>query len=344
MNCKVNIEASLEADSRLLFHNIAYTHNNFYLNNAWYVISINNIYSPDKPIIYFPEIDYTQILEYGVKCNYKVNDYNSEELKKIEFIKKVLQPVYKTQLKITKNKLDRYTSEVRPLIFDTVKKLRKIFPILEKKEFVVNCYITKIGTHGSFDYIDFNKDTITFNIWLRIDQPALRIVELLVSSVTRSLEDVSNKISWRETEAVSDFIVKHMLGHKAFSGTLESVSVFSPELLNESLVFMREHGLPFSRVLTYDQENNRIYLLGKDISDTLGSYEFRMLRALILNANKTVSYQVLSYEMYKEKAPDKFSLWGLSKTVQRVRDHLNQYGIPREYIKTVRGEGVKLMV
>lgn len=81
-----------------------------------------------------------------------------------------------------------------------------------------------------------------------------------------------------------------------------------------------------------------------DITDEFGPYELRMLRLLTKNKYHTVSFDQLADEMYNVNADLKYSLWGITKTLQRVRGKLEYYGIPKDAIQNVKGEGYKLVV
>jgi len=84
-------------------------------------------------------------------------------------------------------------------------------------------------------------------------------------------------------------------------------------------------------------------LFEDNITAEFTPYEFKALRALLKNRNKTVTFDQISEQLYGEETDIKFTIWGITKTIQRIRNKIQQHGLPRDIILNVKGQGFKLL-
>jgi len=200
------------------------------------------------------------------------------------------------------------------------------------------------GVYLSFDSVDManlKKGKVEIGITIRLDQPFATILEGLASAVTRKLLESTN--TWRETEAVSDFLTKYVLQTKNFKGTILSVMKRNDFLLQTSINYLITLHAPINLPLTFNVDQNSILYFGENITSNFSPYEFRVLKMLVINKNRTISIDEISEAIYKTDADLKFTLWGITKTVQRVRDKLEKIGMYRNIVQNVKGEGFKLL-
>lgn len=100
--------------------------------------------------------------------------------------------------------------------------------------------------------------------------------------------------------------------------------------------------MPTGEVLTIDSNQNRICFLNEDISEKFTNTEKRLLNLFIQKYGKTVYYDEISEVIYHSDADVKFTLAGINKIVQRLRDKLVLLGLPRNIIVNVRSSGYEL--
>jgi len=310
----------------------------FFLKNNWYPISANDIaYIGDSSVL-FPEIDYIEALSV-------ISDYEKDKEKAINSIAEHLQKE-KQFKQLSDTFLKKFKQRQENILKPVIRKSKETISYLKDKNIQVTVIPTHFGTCGSFSLHNDIETTKVLHIELilRLDQDARDTIELYASAITRSVLEWNSNFKWRETEAVSDFFTKYVFGFTEHISTLDRVTKPNVGLRYKSIQFLRRTGLPTGEIITYDSHENRIFVANTEITSILGTYEFRMLRYLIENRNFTVGFDELADVMYAEKADEKYSLWGISKTVQRVRDKLEQHGIPRDAIKNVKGEGFKLTI
>jgi hypothetical protein len=294
--------------------------------------------------VLMPEINYKHVL----------SDYLGKELNKNEFIQDInLKNSLVNELnnlKTFKTLSNKQLSKIKKETSDTLKKsinkAKKFIGYFKNKDFIINICPCRYGTWGSFTLFDpeKNEKKIEINLYPRIDCniPSV-VIELFSSSITRSLIRSNKNINWRETEAISDFFSAFVFENKNNKSTLDIVSIENTELRRKSLDFLIKTGLPVRGCLNYDSMENKIKLISKDISNNFAPYEFRFIKTLLENENKSVTYDKLSDCMYNTNSDIRFSMWGISKTAQRVKDKLEELGIPREIIQNIRGEGFRFL-
>ena len=91
--------------------------------------------------------------------------------------------------------------------------------------------------------------------------------------------------------------------------------------------------------LTVHLDQNTVRVQGKtlDLTDS----EYRILRYLILNKNRTITRFSLSEHIWGDKVDERFSLDFISSHIKNLRKKLGEVGLP-DLIKTVYGVGYRL--
>ncbi len=216
-----------------------------------------------------------------------------------------------------------------------------IYQILPpKKNAVKNLYIwqTNFGTSCSFSW---GKNSANIYIWLRKDATITNIVEALLTSLTRF--DVFHELefNWSESEAIVDWLL-------TYSPIAEYLKKIDPDytrgitlkntranqfgtLIQKSQVFLARIG-----VTVPDQ--NQI----KNIDTSAFSLrEKQLLNLLITRSPQLVTIDEIANLIFGSQS-ENFSLYAISKSVQRLRDRLEDHGISGSFIQTKRGEGYLL--
>lgn len=344
----ISVKYSIETEvDRIYNPTLWFIYNGFYTSNNLYVVPYGTDYKIDKDaVVLMPNFDYSRIKKELMSIKSEIQyDKNAKDLKKQiqeEFIRS------NTFVEIDSNKLNQIENMIKKALDPIIKKTPIIINQYYGKKINVTIYPTFYGTNGSFNLIPDNdiKNNENIEIILRprldkLNDPSC-VVELYSSVITRSLINQNKNLSWRETESISDFFTKFVFSQANHIGTLDTVTKLNPILLEKSQTFLLQNNLPTGKPLVYDYNSNNIYCINENITDILAPYEFRLLRSLIKNYNNTISFEELSEDIYNSHADVKFSLWGINKTVQRVRDKLETVGIPRESLQNVKGEGFKL--
>jgi DNA-binding winged helix-turn-helix (wHTH) protein len=345
---KVFVSYSPTTESERILHTISGVATGFYIENGWYVLPCLKKYQKVNSSVLLPTLNYLDILgSYkSISSNKKYKDNSENTVTNKQLLNKVESEIIKSKVfvPLDKSKLNKLEKEYSKLLLPAIRQIKQSIPIYKDIDFNICVKPTHFGVCMSFDSIkqkDFEKKFVDICITVRLDWPIEQVLEGLASSVSRGLIEATN--TWRETEAVSDFITKYVLGAYNVKGTINSVSKRDDKLLHKSIEYLLSLQAPINLPLNFNADQNVISYYGENVTNHFSPYEFRVLKMLITNKNKTVSIDEISEGIYKTNADLKFTLWGITKTVQRVRDKLEEIGVPRTMIQNVKGEGFKLL-
>lgn len=343
---EMNFSYTPETEARRLLITLMYVARGFYIKNGFYVLPEILDKKFQKKTIVLPEIDYLSLTD-----NWKQYDHTPNRFCEYVFdpglTNRLIQTIEKSSF-IEKRNIHAgdFEKRIRKVIMPALKTASAALPYLKGKHITFNIHPTLFGSTGSFDYYDFvhsTKKDISLELYLRIDQPAEGILELLASSLTRGVIEVHKYSSWRDTEAVSDFFTHYIFGtENSMNGTIRSISESNPELLRESIEYLHSLSAPTGEIISFDAETKRLFVLHNPINHLLSPLEYAFLKVLVQNPNTCMIFDRLTDEMYQTNADAKYSLWGIRKTAQRVRGKLEGLGIPPGLIESVKGEGFML--
>lgn len=345
---KVFVKYSATTESERILHTLHGVATGFYINNGWYVLPSLKRFAKFQSSVLLPNIDYKTILgSYkNITSVDKYKDNSDKTLSNKIWLKAIETEITEKKIfqAINHKKLLELEKQYSQMLLPALKQLKQSIPIYKNVDFSICVKPTNLGVYLSFDSVkavELKNRKVDIGITIRIDQPMEYILEGLASSATRNLLESTN--TWRETEAVSDFITKYMFSAKNFKGTILSVMKSDDTLLQTSINYLITLQAPINLPLTFNADQNLISYFGENITQNFSPYEFRVLKALIINRNNTVTIDDLSDQIYKSNSDEKFTLWGITKTIQRVRDKLEEIGVPRTMIQNVKGEGFKLL-
>jgi DNA-binding response OmpR family regulator len=186
---------------------------------------------------------------------------------------------------------------------------------------------TAFGTGCSFNQQRKPGDPII--IWIRHDKDVAEIVEAIITSLTRA--DIYEKLGglWQESEIIVDWLMKFSPLSKLLPQAPTTIkatrTVQNATLLTESEKFMRRIGAP---IISLSQVNTSLF-----------SESEKELYELL----RSKSPNVVTFDELSKADPNNFSLYAVSKSIQRLRDKLEKSGVSGSYIQTKRGEGYLLI-
>jgi hypothetical protein len=203
--------------------------------------------------------------------------------------------------------------------------------------------LTPYGTIGSFHHIIRKSGKIDIFITQRLNNP----IEYLIKTIILALLLIQNPRyayeQWQEKQNIADFLLS----------STKLVNIFPPcrlapvvpeklpaKYLLDSQKYLRK--LSFDNKKKLKIVNDRIYYGDKNIDRILSPQEKKVLIALIIKGNKIIIHDELAKVLWKGKADEKFSLWAITKLIQKIRTKLKSSGINTNVIYTVysRGYGV----
>ena len=208
----------------------------------------------------------------------------------------------------------------------------------------ITIFPTSFGTSSSFNFITKKGEIY---LYLREDQGIGTITEAIISSLTRA--DVYKNLNavWQESEllvdwlvtetALSDVIKKY--DKTPFMPTLRGIRIKElAKLMEESDNFYKKLGLPINQKVF--GINGKIPEINKKAVEGLSIRERELLKLLIIKAGSVTSFDEIGDTVFTSE--DNFSLYAISKSIERLRNKLEANGISGSYIQTLRGKGYLL--
>lgn len=203
---------------------------------------------------------------------------------------------------------------------------------------------TLYGTVCSFNIIK-PRDTQLF-LYVRADNLILlHLTEALVSALTKHFVLDQLNGTWADAEVVSDWIMSnskltHVINKhfpKFHQATLKTARTKqSSSIHDSSRTYLKKLGFaPPGQLLSLKQ--NDIYHQNNRLSK-LNAKDRKILAHLILN--HTITTDQVADMIFE--SDDDYSLYAISKRIQRLRDKLEQNGISGSIIQTIRGTGYQV--
>lgn len=228
---------------------------------------------------------------------------------------------------------------------DVVNEIYKIMPVYTNRIKKIVIYPTVFGTGSSFNLI--GKDGV-IRVYLRSDKGIATIAEAVVTALTRA--DVYNDLDgiWQESEMITDWLITKSSLSKVIKRYDKSFS-YQPtikgtrakqqaKLLAQSEAFYKKLGVPLTN-RPFGCNGLMPELFGKPVQN-LTVNERKVLLDLIKNSNNVTGLDEIGNMIFENES--KFSLYAITKLIQRLRSKLEANGISGSYIQTLRGRGYLL--
>ena len=340
MKYKTVWEYSDKTEAERLIHCAHQIAVGFYHVNNFIVLPYNpNINSAN--IVTFPDIQYNKIPRFWDKV--KRENISTLPVKAPQDLKNQLE---KLLIDASLPKLDfSKTQKTWKLAQkEVLEEIYKIIPPKKNKIKKIIIYPTAFGTSTSFNLINKKGQII---LYLRQDQGVATIIEAILSSLTRT--DVYDNLDgmWQESEIIVDWLITQSSLAKViekydktlFLPTMKGVRVKQQaKLLEESDNFYRKLGIPVNQKVF--GLNGLTPEVNKKPLENLSPTEKIILRLLIQKAGGVVTFDEFGNELFKDE--NDFSLYAISKNIERIRNKLEANGISGSYIQTLRGKGYVL--
>lgn len=333
-------EYSLETEALRLIHCARQMAVGFYRVNNFIVLPYTPKVNNDLTVT-FPDLPYHEITAFWEKV--KKIDINVIPIHANPKLVNAVKEIVKNKLALTDFR------DIRTLWTKAEKEIvAEIYKIIPSKKGLIKnltIYPTSFGTSSSFNYIT-KKGEIA--LYIRSDSGIHTITEALVTSLTRAeiYKDLGGV--WQESEIITDWLItksslaevlKKYEKQELYIPTLKGTRLKQQaKLLVESENFYKKLGLPTTKnVFGLNGKTPEIY---KRPIENLSAKEKTILRLLILKMDSTVTVDEIGENIFQ--TTDNFSLYAISKTIERLRRKLELNGISGSYIQTLRGKGYLL--
>lgn len=198
---------------------------------------------------------------------------------------------------------------------------------------------TSYGSVSSFSLARSEQSSIT--IYIRQDVSIDKLLWSILASVLRPKMQDELKYSWEEIEAVID----HLLSETSLSSGLPHPHPTLKNLRSDQLAQYRLTStqylerLGINTVLKLTKVNN-LYRYGDTLIVNLTKKEEMLLDLFLTKRGLTVSYEEIASVLWPNN--DDWSLYALSKEIQRLRDKIKSNGINTRLIHAHRKLGYSI--
>jgi hypothetical protein len=336
-------EYSIETETLRILHTAHQIAVGFYRVNNFQVIKPTRNIKPNSQAVLFPDLNYIIIPRFWEKVKrinvkttpMKVNPKLFENTMQFLSDKSLIEPNF---LK-AKDLWEKHSAEI----------LNDIFVIIPDKKHVIKSikiFPTSYGTTSSFSFTPTGKGEMF--IYLRQDQGIYAITEAILTCLTK--KDVYEELSgeWSESELLVDWLLLKSPISKVleryepetnFVSTLRAIRAKqNARLIKESDDFYNKLGLHINK--SFFNIKGKSPIINQRAAENLTQAESLILKLLIEKANSVVKTDDIANLMFK--AEDDFSLYAISKQIERLRNKLEANGVSGSYIQTLRGQGYLL--
>lgn len=343
-------EWSLQIEAKRLIHTAHSIADGFFRVNNFFVEPWKPEGHFSKMTVPFPDLPYHKIPRFWERVK-RVDIKNFP----LEFDKQLINGVVGL---LKGPAFPRKAGPVEEPMMDNVKKtwtkaggkiVTEIYRIIPDKNGMISRIIihpTRFGTTCSFSVADSFPAAV--EMYLRIDQDIYAITEAILSAITRGEVFRELEGMWSESELLVDWLlVKSSLSPllkkyqptSSFIPTVKYTRMKQNALLMKlSEEFYRKLGVPMVDTV-FAFENGAPTIQGKPI-ENLSQRERKILRLLISRGNSVVLADEMADLIFS--SDEDFSLQAIAKTIQRLRDKLEQNGVSGSFIQTLRGQGYVL--
>lgn len=329
MKVKTIWDFSLDLEAQRLIHNTHSIATGFFKTNGFYPVPYGA--TPNFITVLLPDLPYPTIPRFWERVAKipidQMHMINQPELT-AQLKKLLLQmpPIAPPNISKVKSQWDKISSE----FFDQV---YKILP--RKKRLIKEVIIwpTNFGTVCSFSKVEFTPGKVY--IWLRADAGVENIGWAILSALTR--QDLIDHLGglWQESQILVDWLMNETVLSKFFVHPHKSMHTLRSKqnatLLESSTKFLTKISAPHIDSSTIKNVD----------TSSFTSREKKLLDLLIAKSPQIVTFDEINELLTNNY--EQFSLYAISKSIQRLRDRLEKSGVSGSFIQTKRGEGYLLV-
>jgi len=221
--------------------------------------------------------------------------------------------------------------------------LAKIYENLDIKEITAIIKPTLYGAQRTFSKPTFADGVLTIDfLYLRIDSNFQALASMIVAPIIMyTLDNPWNDAYWQEKNSITQYLMHHtslsLLGdgykRPKYKDRQEYITQKQVEQSND---YYDNLGFPIKSKLSIS-ENGHLCLNKKVIKD-LSATESSILKGFIRHKQKLMDYEKIGDIIWNNNS-NKYSLWAVTKHMQRVRKKLKILDRNGGLIQTIKGKG-----
>ena len=330
---------SLESEAQRIVHCAKQISAGFYQSKGFIVLPPQFV-KLNRDIVLFPQLKSDSIPSFWSRVN-KANISDIPVSKDKDLIDQIVKILNILNLKEpAMGKLKNLWTKNQDQI------ISQIETVIGKKNLIkkLTIYKSNFGTSVSFNIPISSPSEI--KLFLRADQDIYSLVEGILSALLQHQLILNYDASWKERELLIDWLVRDStIGSllkklQPVSGILSTTEVIQKKqysrLKRFSVDFLKRLKVPGKFKYNFSTKKFSIFVGGNKLSN-LTWKERRILLLLTQNRGDVVSTDKISEVIFRDEHD--FSLYALAKFFQRLREKLEENGVPGNLIETVRRKG-----
>ena len=302
---KIDIDWNLEAQTSHYLETIAQIKKGFYQENRFYLLPTMPEKFRDR-VVFLPNEDIAKKIACAGNYNHQLDCV----------IRGISDQIYAKQ----KARMNNVADSVRSNLV-ILKNLAEIYPNSKK----INITISP-SLYGALGTYKLTSHSITLKP--RYDRNINEVLALLTTSLTHyfkfGIKDLDNKSEWQNKQKLAAEIINHVgINVRGMTDILDRN--YAAQLAEISNGYYEKLGLPIKPVKV--RVNNM----------PLTTKEKIVLQLIVENTNEIVDYDAIANALWNDQIDEKFSLYAISKVIERIRRKLDA-----NIIHTQRGFGYML--
>lgn len=330
---KISFIQTQETELKSLLSYTDRVQNRFYLTSQYYVLPY--VVPGHKRAIHFPELKIYESKDFWKLCPY----YDFEYMKRFpQKYQRLLKQFSSSYIPFKFNKIEKEFRSVFPTFY---KSLSDISPNIFQDIKEVIIMPTRFGSVCS-EYSSQNKNKNIIKLFAREDATIVEIFYMILMERLNKTRHYT-EYSWNERMAICEYMMLNTKLNKLFPKFQPTI----PDLQNpielkmwkESITYQAKLGINVGEAII--KNKNDIYINGKIAIFT--PIEKRVLINLVDNKKKIVPFDQIANAMWGEDANEKYSLYAISKCIERIRLKMIDHNIAPQIIQTYRSQGYRLV-
>ncbi|MDP2860706.1 MAG: winged helix-turn-helix domain-containing protein [bacterium] len=205
--------------------------------------------------------------------------------------------------------------------------------------------LTPFGTMGSFNYRRKKSGLVDLFLTHHSDSSSFYLAKTIILALLLLQNEKYAQEKWQDKQTIADFLLSSGRINGIFDSPPTNFSSENKKLpakyLLDSKNFLRKLGMAGEgRLRVVD---GQIFLGEKKIDRKLSPQEKKTLAGLLAKNGDVLSYDELAKILWGKEAEDRFSLWAMTKIIQKLRAKLTLLGLS-DAIYTLYGRGYGLVV
>jgi hypothetical protein len=343
MNININIEYNKLSEYRRFVQICLQIQRGFYQSKRFFLS--HKLLKYENRLVHIPDVDISSIPDFWDILKNSNNNPYITDIKVLvnELDKKNIHIPQLTEVQIEQTKRD-----IASFVKEPIKELARIFPQMSNKEINILVRPTLYGTVGSFERATITQKSVEIEVTYRVDTDLSHLLEIILSSLVFGIKYEKNRrvVKWQEdweiNESIVDFFLQKTILSKYapnYVGTMDLVEnpeVFYQDLIANSKEIYQKLGYPINTYI--EVKDDMIFINGELPKKPFTEAEKRIITTLVDRKGRLITNDELQDILWQGNY-DKYSLWALAKTMQRIREKMRSCGIASEIIQTVRGKG-----